>query len=247
MLHLLLAGLASLGAANELEVHRDYAAAYRVARKFDNMLLVDLGCKLDFAKLDPTKLTGYVLCQLSLDAEVVADGKTVKLIDHESFANLDHGPGLVVIDLQNNEYLGRVVSVLPNRHLNLDRLYALLDLPKGTLSQRTLVWALRVHPERPQSVYGIPDRALVSHAENHSQAQASSNTQYHNMPLGISSSEIVAESWPWNKNIVDAAIDIVHSWRQSPGHWGAASRPYSFFGYDMKQNGVKWFATGVFR
>lgn len=247
MLHIVLFSSLVLGASPGVEVHKDYANAYRSARKTNQMLLLDMGVRLDFAKLDASRLGGYVLCQLPLDASVDVGGKDVKLVDHTSFVNLDGAPGVVIIDLQNDDFLGNVVSVLPHRHLNLDSLYELLALPKGTLTQRTLVWALRVHPERPQSVRGTPDPALVSHAQNHSQAQASSNTQYHNMPVSISSSEIVAESWPWNKNVVDAALDIVNSWRQSSGHWGAACRPYQFFGYDMKKNGSKWFATGVFR
>lgn len=247
MLHALLVGSLVLGASQGFDLHRDYANAYRAAKKTNQMFLLDMGVRLDFAKLDSSRLGGYVLCQLPLDATVNVDGEDVKLVDHSSFAELGGEPGVLIIDLQNDQYLGDVVSVLPNRHMNLDHLYALLDLPHGTLTQRTLIWALRVHPERPQSVWGTPDPALVNHAANHSQAQASSNTQYHNMPLGISSSEIVAESWPWNRNVVDAALDIVNSWRQSAGHWGAACRPYSYFGYDMKKNGSKWFATGVFR
>ena len=47
--------------------------------------------------------------------------------------------------------------------------------------------------------------------------------------------------------MVDAAIDIVGSWRQSSGHWSAARSAWSSYGYDMKTNGSKWFATGVFR
>lgn len=248
MLRLLMVyGSLVAGATDGPMVHRNYADAYRVARDRNHMLLLDMAVRLDFAKLDADKLGGYVICQLPLDAEVRIDGKGVKLVEHSSFANLDGKPGVVIIDLRNDEYLGNVVSVLPERHLRLDTLYELLDLPKGSLTQRTLVWALRIHPERPQSVRGTPDPALLNHAQNHSGAQASSNTQYHNLPMSIASSEIVAESWPWNRNVVDAAIDIVHSWRQSSGHWGAASHPFRFFGYDMKWNGGKWFATGVFR
>ena len=58
--------------------------------------------------------------------------------------------------------------------------------------------------------------------------------------------EVVAESWP-NESLVEACVDCVHSWRQSPGHWGAVRRRHALFGYDIKRgrNGI-WYATGIF-
>jgi hypothetical protein len=58
--------------------------------------------------------------------------------------------------------------------------------------------------------------------------------------------EIVAESWP-NESLVEACIDCVDSWRQSPGHWGAVRANHPLFGYDIKRgrNGI-WYATGIF-
>src|SRR5690606_6546281 len=130
-------------------------------------------------------------------------------------------------------------------HCTSDKIAALLALPEGTLTQRTLTWAFFIHPERPRSVYAAPCPRLMTHCARHSARQASMNDQHHDMNHP-GRSEIVAESWPWNKNVVDAAIDIVWSWRQSPGHWSAASGTWQRFGYDMKTNGEKWFATGVF-
>jgi hypothetical protein len=47
--------------------------------------------------------------------------------------------------------------------------------------------------------------------------------------------------------LVAAAIDCVHSWRQSSGHWSAVRSRHRFYGYDMKRgsNGI-WYATGIF-
>lgn len=229
-------------------VHHDYANAFQTARKSRKMLVVDFGAKVDFTQFSQRTLRGYVLCQLPESAAVhTEDGAEIKLLDHPSFADLERRPGIAIIDFKHADYRQLVVSVLPERHVNQENVEALLQLPKGSLTQRTLIWALRVHPERPQSVHGEAEPQLVAHAERHSEVQATENHQHHNLPIAIAESEIVAESWPWNHNVVDAAIDIVHSWRQSPGHWGAASRAYRYFGYDMKWNGNKWFATGVFR
>ena len=47
--------------------------------------------------------------------------------------------------------------------------------------------------------------------------------------------------------LMAAALDVVHSWRQSSGHWSAVRSRHAYYGYDMKQgrNGI-WYATGIF-
>jgi hypothetical protein len=42
----------------------------------------------------------------------------------------------------------------------------------------------------------------------------------------------------------DAALEMWHSWKQSPGHWAAASKPHTYFGAEMCQgkNGT-WYGT----
>ena len=56
----------------------------------------------------------------------------------------------------------------------------------------------------------------------------------------------MAESWP-DEGLIDACIDCVASWRQSPGHWGAVRQRHRLFGYDIRRgrNGI-WYATGLF-
>lgn len=223
------------------EVYHEYYPAYRAAKTQQQMLLIDFESGLDFSRLDASFHEQHVVCSLPLDYEV----ESQRLIDHPAFRTLEKSPGLVIVDLQNDELFGKAVSVLPKRHCLPGKIKALFDLPAGTLTQRTLIWALRIHPARPQSVWGAAAPHLMGHCSRHSRVQAGANNQHHDMSHP-GSSEIVAESWPWNKNIVDAAIDIVWSWSQSPGHWGAASQSWGSYGYDMKSNGQKWYATGVF-
>lgn len=235
-----------VGMTSAVPVESDYAAAYAQAQAESKWLVVDVGPTTDLSQIDDRNAGDCVFCSVAQDAQVTIGGKSVTLAQHPAFADLQ-GSGVAVIDLKNPAYHGSVVSALPRRHVSTAGVRNLLSLPAGTLTQRTLTWALRMHPEQPRSVWGTPAPELMNHAARHSKVQADTNNQHHNLPVGIASSEIVAESWPWNHHVVDAAIDIVHSWRQSPGHWGAARRQWTSFGYDMKTNGQKWFATGVFR
>ncbi|MGA2258524.1 MAG: hypothetical protein ABSG53_27995, partial [Thermoguttaceae bacterium] len=128
--------------------------------------------------------------------------------------------------------------------------------PPGTLTQRTLIYAVRIHPEKPASALGRPDERLLAEAESHSQYQAGIRLQGHHgwgsrfpriaAMLGCSPREVCAESWP-GQNLLESAIECVHCWRQSSGHWSAVQARNRAFGYDMKlgANGV-WYATGIF-
>jgi hypothetical protein len=117
---------------------------------------------------------------------------------------------------------------------------------------------VRIHPERPQSVHGQFDGTLAVEAERHSTHQAAITVQGHHnwenrfhqisarLPGGLHAQEVVAESWP-NETLVEAAVECVHCWRQSPGHWGAVRQRHPLFAFDIKRgrNGI-WYATGLF-
>lgn len=222
----------------------DYYAAYKQAASQQKLLLVDFGTSASLGAARPEHLARHVVCHLPVDYRLPGSDSQ-RLIDHRSFRSLDGGPGLAVVDLTGGPHHGDVVSALPQSHCSSGKVAALLALPQGSITQRTLCWAFLIHPEHPQSVHAAPCPELMAHCARHSARQASMNNQHHDMNHP-GRSEIVAESWPWNKNMIDAAIDIVGSWRQSPGHWGAASQAWNRFGYDMKSNGEKWYATGVF-
>jgi hypothetical protein len=228
----------------EGDAHSDYFSAYREARANNRMLLIDLGANFDFSTIAPEKLSGYVLCKVPADCTIEADGKQQRLLEAPAFQSLGKQPGLVIVDFRNEKTRRLAVSVLPKRHATKANVEIMLALPAGTLTQRTLLWAFRVHPERPAGVFGSADTTLMNHAANHSFEQAQYNVMYHAywFPGNF---EIVAESWS-NQSIVDAAIDLVNLWRSSPAHWWAASAQWGKFGCDMKSNGQQWFGTGVF-
>lgn len=213
-------------------------------------------------------LARYELLRIKTTAEVVVDGKPVHLLGHESFAEMLNRPGVAIVDLRDKKspHFHRVVSVLPftsNRYASSSfsgtrALATLLDLPTGTLTQRTMVFAVRMHPEAPASTQGDANVALLGAAQSHSDHQAAIGVQGHHnwesrfhqinaqLPAGMMSQEVVAESWP-GEGLVEAAEDCVDSWRHSSGHWSAVRSRHPLFGYDIKRgrNGI-WYATGIF-
>jgi hypothetical protein len=209
------------------------------------------------------KLRDYVCVQLPLDAKITVQGKEVVLLEHEAFREMLGRTGVAIVDYRTSDpdLRGTVVSTFPLTEqlwYTPERMAVILDLPPGTLTQRTLIYAVRTHPEQPASTDGKPHAALVEEAQSHSQYQAGIRRQGHHfwnvrfhrinarLPDGLSSKEVCAESWP-GQNLLEGAIECVRCWRLSSGHWSAVASPHRFFGYDMKlgSNGV-WYATGIF-
>jgi hypothetical protein len=119
-----------------------------------------------------------------------------------------------------------------------------------------MIWAVRVHPEGPQSTWGQLHPALASGAMQQASYQADVQQQGHqnfgtrfqslSAAAGSSVSEVCAESWP-NQNMIDSCLDCVDSWRHSSGHWRGVAGRHRAFGYDIRRgrNGI-WYGTGIF-
>ncbi len=260
--------------AAPLPWHTDYADAYAAAKAQGKMLFAFF-----YKENDPTcwrfesrtladaeimrRLEQLIVVRLPLDAEIRVDGKPMRLLDHPAFQDMDRHEGFALIDLmhQSAPYYGHVVSAFPfpsGKFHTKRALKTVLDLPPGTITQRTMIYAVRTHPERPASAWGEFHPVLAEEAAQHSRHQAQIQLQGHHnwetrfhrinsrMPDGGPAVEVVAESWP-GENLVEACVDCVNSWRQSPGHWGAVRARHRFFGYDIKRggNGI-WYATGIF-
>jgi hypothetical protein len=209
------------------------------------------------------KLKRYVFVKLPRDAAITVDGKSISLLGHAAFAEMLGRQGVSIVDLVHvrSEYYGHVVSTFPftpGKFYRKQALSIILDLPPGTLTQRTMIYAVRIHPEAPASTQGQFHVVLAEEAKMSADHQASILVQGHHswdarfqrinakLPSGLLAQEVVAESWP-NEGLVEACVDCVHSWRQSPGHWGAVRSRHPLFGYDIKRgrNGI-WYATGIF-
>ncbi len=252
----------------------DYARAMEAAQRQKKLLFVyfcDPQGQCDCNRFqsetleDPlvcAKLIEYVCLQVPLDALIIMDGKKVVLIEQEAFKEMLGQPGIAIIDFRSDDprLSGSVVSTFPlTRRLwyTPEKMAVILDLPPGTLTQRTLIYAVRTHPDKPASTAGEPNSALFEEAQSHSQYQADIRLQGHHFwesrfpritakLQSLSAREVCAESWP-GENLVEAAVECVRCWRLSDGHWSAVREFQPEFGYDMKRgtNGV-WYATGIF-
>jgi hypothetical protein len=215
---------------------------------------------LHHAQVRPA-LAGMTLARLSTSEVIEQEGKELTLLKHHAFEELKGGPGLAMVDYRDEgeKHYGWVVTIYPFHRgpISVAKLKVLCELPPGTLTQRTLIFAVRTHPSAPQSAWSPHSKYLAAEAEKHSLYQASILLQGHhhwesrfheiNANLGIGGArEVCAESWS-GQPLLEAAEECVHSWSQSPGHWEAVSARHSYFGYDMKRgtNGV-WYATGIF-
>jgi len=256
--------------------HTDYMDAYREARKKQQMLLINFVDGQDNgtqSKLERTiesdselakRLQTYVLLRVPTDVHITVEGESIKLLSQGAFSEMHDKAGIAVIDLahEGKPYYGHVVSAFPFMNSKYyqwqnDYLKEIVDLPPGTLTQRTMVWAVRVHPEAPASTEGNRSVALANAAAKHSNYQArigvqghhNWNSRFHQVRAAAGAgqaTEVVAESWP-NQTMIDSCIDCVDSWRHSSGHWGAVRRRHRFFGFDIKRgrNGI-WYGTGIF-
>ena len=187
-----------------------------------------------------------------------------RLLDDPAYKYMSKTPGVAIVDFKhaNQDFSGRVVTALPfkngkyYRWTNSDLAVA-LDLPAGSITQRTMVWAVRIHPEHPHSTEGVMHPELAEGARKQSAYQAQIGVQgHHNWETRVhhlvsstrahGASEVVAESWE-NQGMIDSCIDCVLSWRHSPGHWGAVSGTHRYYGYDIRlgNNGI-WYGTGIF-
>jgi hypothetical protein len=259
-----------------LDWYTSYAAACEAARCEKKLLVVNFlptgknAAQRDFEKYleeNPAvreKLDGFVLARIPIDARMGIGRNARKLIDDPAFKHQHRRAGFVILDFQHEgkPYYGRVVSVLPYSSGKYYRwensnLAVALDLPAGTITQRMMVWAVRTHPERPQSTVGTQSTALAEAAAKQSAYQASVGVQGHQnwetrfhqvraVTNAASANEVVAESWP-NQDLIDSCIDCVKSWRHSSGHWGAVRKRHRLYGYDIRlgNNGI-WYGTGIF-
>jgi hypothetical protein len=253
--------------------HTDYDRAVAQAQRDKKDLVIvfqDNGELDDVLKhSDVKKSLGRYVC-LRLPTNYQYDGQ--RLLDHSALTDMMGSAGLAIVSYHDDKLPThwQVISAHPlvsSRYrwapsYGAEQAKITLDLPAtATLSQRSMLYALRVHPEQPRSVEAELHPAFLAHAAEHSQRQASMNRQHHaNLSAAMSrlgghvpisgASEVVAESWGrfvGYENVLEASFACINAWRQSPGHWGAVSRSHRYFAYDIVRAGDgTWYATGIF-
>jgi len=259
----------------EIDWLADYAEGVEQAREQGKMLLV-LFCDCRNSELCRCfeansladirvrkRLQDYVCVKLDVKATIPMGGKPTRLLGQSAFREMLGRPGIAIIDFtkEDDPLYGKVVSTFPlTRQFRYppEQMLVILNLPRGTLTQRTMIYAVRVHPERPASTRGQVNAYLVSEAASHSKHQARIRNQGHHnwdsrfhrinarLPGSLRAVEVCAESWP-GEHLVEAAVECVDCWRQSSGHWSAVRAYHPVYGYDIRRgsNGI-WYATGIF-
>jgi hypothetical protein len=260
----------------KLPWHVDYAAAYREARECGKMLFVFfrddkhpriadcyerdvLASKEIESQLEP-----FVRVMLPLTTvRPVHDGETAErtLLSHDSFKYMYGRQGIAVIDLTDPaaETHGQVVSAhpfTPGLHYTIRGTKLVLGLPKGTVTQRALIYAVRKHPAAPVSTTdGKCHVYLCKSARDSSQLMANYGSVGHHdwgnrqsdiaFRTGRMAMEVAAMSG--NQTLLGAASELVDQWYGSPSHWGIMSAPAAIFGYDIVRDAAgNWWGTGVF-
>src|SRR5688500_18250387 len=219
---LMLAGTAGGQAPKQIDWLTDYRAARSAAEAERKLLLVwfqDLARPVEddrFADVGDApaiveQISGQcIAARLPIDSELEMNGKPKRLLEQGAFAELHGQPGLAIIDLTDSvsQHFGHVVSIYPqrrNRFITAEHLSVLLDLPAGSLTQRTLIFAIRTHPERPASTAAELLPLLADEASRHAQHQARIRRQGHHgwserfhsinarLPAGLVAYEVCAE------------------------------------------------------
>ncbi len=259
-----------------LDWHADYSAAYRQARDERKMLLLFFRDQAnprlaDFYEHDVLAadelreaLEKVVRVVLPLDAlHPFSDPEQppAKILDHSSFKYMYGQQGIAMIDLTDpdSELHGHVVSAhpfSPGRHYTARGTKIVLGLPRGTVTQRALIYAVRLHPYAPISTTdGKCHGYMCRQARQSSQLMANYGSVGHHdwgtrygeiaATTGKSAMEVAAMSA--NPRLINAALEVVDQWYGSPAHWQIMSTPASIFGYDLVHDAAgHWWGTGVF-
>ncbi|MCE9531673.1 MAG: hypothetical protein K8T89_11210 [Planctomycetes bacterium] len=208
------------------------------------------------------KLSRFVCVNLPMDATINGE----KLIQKDPFAPMRKNPGLCIISLHDGKLPthDKVISVHPlinddkRWELGIKEIGIILDLPaKATLTQRSLIYALTVHPDAPKSIQAIAHPAFLAHANTHSVVQAEKMELHHaDLPAVIKrlaeeaegvkgGSEVVAMTS--GGELLDGCHTCVKAWKNSEPHWTAIMAEHKYYGYDIVKaaNGA-WYATGIF-
>lgn len=258
-----------------LDWFTDYSAAYRDAQAGGRQLFVVFYDPRSTVQRDnyeretlarpelATALAKVTRAVIPTDATLpgVGDAKPQRVLASSAFNWLAGGSGLAVVDLadKRSPTFGSVISAHPfsgRMYYGVQATETILSLPPGTMTQRAMVFALRMHPERPQSVWGSAHPTLMYQSLAASQLMAQyQSVGHHNWggrlaeiqsQSSLSPFEVAAVSFG-AANPIDAAAEIVQNWRGSGAHWGGISSPQRWYGYDMVQgpSGL-WYGNGLF-
>lgn len=261
----------------DLPWHTDYSAAYLQAVAEHKQMLMFFRSDKDLLTAgqleqnvlsrpelrDPLSKFVRVVLFTSATAPLAKDAKPgtkpMRLLDYPCYAHMHGQAGLAIVDLQTkgDPLFGHCISAHPfssNTLGSVGTVKIMLELPRGTITQRTLTYVLRTHPEQPASVWGQGHPVLFDQCRHASQLMVNygsvghhdwgTRSAYVGGQLGSSPMEVA--SMGSGNNLFEVAHSAVNLWRGSGVHWGMMITPCRHFGYDMVQspNGT-WYANGL--
>ncbi len=183
------------------------------------------------------------------------------LLKHRSFRHLGMQPGIAIVDLTDptSTNHARVVSVLRlpgNGQFNDDDLMLALNLPKGSIGQRTLLFAIRsTVPDSSLSMREFsPTLIELAHRNSRYMAQAG---QVGSFDEDTRNQRIVQDFGPQAElkelvfatdsetTIREAAFQAVTNWIETSESFDVLDAPVTAMGMDMFQNSEsgRWFVT----
>ena len=268
---------ASASPVSQLDWMTDYATAMHRAKAEGQMLLIAFcgndtedfkACLAPDVLDDPEvqkQLESFLLLKLPNDVCVdLGKEKGVELLKHSTFREMCGTSGIAMIDFRNKgaKYYGHVVSTFPimgGKPYTKSKFLTILGLPAGTLTQRTLIYAVRIHPESPKSTDGDLSEYLTSEALASSAYQAKIRLQGHHnwesrfhrisgrLPSGLQATEV------WCRELAERrSLESSHRMRPDAGTIppaiGARLTVSTVSGATTcaaVQNRI-WYATGIF-
>lgn len=226
--------------------------------------------------LDPEvnkALANYVLARIPVDT-MSTKVTNKRLIDRPAFGVMLGKAGYAIVDFKSTgtSYYEYVVSGMPfvkfpilggfsgvggdylahYRPWRVNQFREALALPAQSIKVRSLIFAVRIHPDRYKSTIGSPFPLAVEIACDQSRRQSRMNNVTHSgsrfgelAQFGGSASEIAAPTY--SNNITAASLEAVAGWSGSPPHLRDMRAAHKKYGYclDKTENG-RWFATGDF-
>jgi hypothetical protein len=183
------------------------------------------------------------------------------LLKHRSFRHLGMQSGIAVVDLTDptSPNHAQVVSVLrlpENGQFNDDGLMLALNLPKGAISQRTLLYAIRsTVPDSSLSMREFsPTLIELAHRNSRYMANAGrvgifdQETRQQRIEQDFGSQAEVKQlvfATESESSIQDAALQAVTSWIGTSESFDILDAPAKAMGMDMFQNSEsgRWFVT----
>ena len=259
----------------ELKWHEDYLAAYQEATEQRKPLLMVFtdpaeqnsseSLASDFAepKLD-SLLDGFVRVTMPINtaAPSQAPGEfPTLLLEHRSFRHLSIRSGIVIVDLTapDSGNYGRVVSALAapeNGRYSAETLRSLLELPTGTISQRTFLLTLR--SSMPDSVFSrapfstelnaLANRnaRFMAHYEQVGAYEVSERAAAVAQRFGADAKlrELLFASEP-GVTLQEASMQAVQNWLENEQDFPGVSNSGTAFGIELFQSPTssRWFAT----